>query len=156
MTGGVVPLVKAIIEIANDDCEQEAFKSLKSHIQKYYGSIEENSVIEDEMKLHELISKVMSMTTEMDADSEEFIRLSQEITETKKIISQKRDREIMASVNESRMNEIINEVERLKNCTIKYDDKMTRKLIDCIKVISKNELLIIFKGGIQKTIMIGE
>ena len=54
------------------------------------------------------------------------------------------------------MNEIINTVDVMKNTAIKYDDKITRKLIDCIKVMSKNELLIIFKGGIQKTVMIGE
>ena len=54
------------------------------------------------------------------------------------------------------MNEVINIVDSMKNTTIKYDDKITRKLIDCIKVMSKNELLIIFKGGIQKTVMIGE
>lgn len=36
--------------------------------------------------------------------------------------------------------------------TADYDDSITRKLVDCIKVVSKNELLVIFKGGIEKTV----
>lgn len=149
-------IVKAITEIINEDYGELAFESLKDHIQKYYGTLEQNSVIDYEIKLQKLIKKVMSMTAEIGADSEEFIKLSQEIADTKKIISQKRDKEMVSSANEIRMDEIINTVEKLKNTSIQYDDKITRKLIDCIKVMSKNELLIIFKGGIQKTIIIGE
>ena len=149
-------IVKAITELVNEDNGQLGLNNLKEHIRKYYGNIEEDGVIHDENKLKGLIAKVMSMTAEMGADSEEFVKLSLEIAETKKIISQKRDRQIMASANEERMNELINAVDSMKNTVINYDDKITRKLIDCIKVISKNELLIIFKGGIEKTIMIGE
>lgn len=149
-------IVKAITEVVNEDCSQMALKNLKQHIQEFYGSLEENSVINDEARLQALIKKVMSMTAEMDADNDEFIKLSEEIAETKKIISLKKQKQIIASENESRMNEVINIVDSMKNTTIKYDDKITRKLIDCIKVMSKNELLIIFKGGIQKTVMIGE
>lgn len=149
-------IVEAITEVVNEDCNQMALKSLKQHIQEYYGNMEENSIINDEVKLQSLIKKVMSMTAEMNADNEEFLKLSQEIAETKKLIAQKRQKIIEASANESRMNEILNTVDAMKNTAIKYDDKITRKLIDCIKVMSKNELLIIFKGGIQKTVMIGE
>lgn len=50
------------------------------------------------------------------------------------------------------MNEVLNTLDALKNHPIEYDDKAVRLLIDCIKVLSKNELLVIFKGGIEKTV----
>lgn len=40
-----------------------------------------------------------------------------------------------------------------KNHPIEYDDKAVRMLIECIKVKSGNELLVIFKGGIEKTVL---
>lgn len=149
-------IVKAITEVVNEDCYLSGVKSLKMHIEKYYGTVEENSVIDDEIRLKELVQKVMSMTAEMNADSDEFVKLSQEIAETKQMINLKKQNQVQASSNEGRMRELINIVDIMKNSVIEYDDKITRKLIDCIKVISKNELLIIFKGGIEKTIMIGE
>ncbi|MBQ4081795.1 MAG: recombinase family protein, partial [Clostridia bacterium] len=57
-----------------------------------------------------------------------------------------------AHANEARMNEVLGTLDVLKNHPIDYDDSVTRKLVDCIKVVSKNELLVIFKGGIEKTI----
>lgn len=149
-------VVKAITEVVNEDCYLSGVKSLKTHIQKYYGTVDENTVIDDEIRLKELVQKVMSMTAEMNADSEEFVKLSQEIAETKERINLKKQKQIQASSNECRMQELINTVDVMKNSVIEYDDKITRKLIDCIKVMSKNELLIIFKGGIEKKIMIGE
>lgn len=148
-------VVKAITEVVNEDCYQLGVNNLKRHIQKYYGNAEENSIMDDEIRLKELVQKVMSMTAEMNADSEEFVKLSQEIAQTKEMINLKKQNQVKASSNEGRMQEIINTVDAMKNSVIEYDDKITRKLIDCIKVMSKNELLIIFKGGIEKTIMIG-
>lgn len=50
------------------------------------------------------------------------------------------------------MNEVLTVLNTLKNHPIEYDDAAARQLIDCIKVMSKNELLIIFKGGIEKEV----
>ena len=46
------------------------------------------------------------------------------------------------------------QVEAYTDKIMRNPDWTTRRLIDCIKVMSKNELLIIFKGGIKKTITI--
>ena len=50
------------------------------------------------------------------------------------------------------VNEVLGTLDVLKNHPIDYDDSVTRKLVECIKVVSKNELLVIFKGGIEKTV----
>ena len=131
-----------------------ALKNLQTHIKKYYGSIEDDSIVEDEIRLNTLKDTVVQMAKELDTDSEEFVRVSKEIAEIKNRIALKKQRQMEASANENRMNEVINLTDILKNQPLEYDDKATRRLIDCIKVMSKNELLIIFKGGIKKTITI--
>jgi len=148
-------IVKAINEVANDDNNQLALKNLKTHIKQYYGTLEDNSVYDDEICLNTLIDKVMQMARTEDANNEEFVTLSKEISEVKKRIAEKKQRQSQIATTESRVNEIIDSLNATKSCPIEYDDIATRKLIDCIKVMSKHELLIEFKGGIKKTIMIG-
>ena len=147
-------IVDAIKEVVNDDNNMLALKNLQTHIKKYYGSIEDDSIVEDEIRLNTLKDMVVQMAKELDTDSEEFVRVSKEIAEIKNRIALKKQRQMEASANENRMNEVINLTDILKNQPLEYDDKATRRLIDCIKVMSKNELLIIFKGGIKKTITI--
>ena len=147
-------IVEAIKEVVNDDNNMLALKNLQTHIKKYYGSIEDDSIVEDEIRLNTLKDMVVQMAKELDTDSEEFVRVSKEIAEIKNRIALKNQRQMEASANENRMNEVINLADILKNQPLEYDDKATRRLIDCIKVMSKNELLIIFKGGIKKTITI--
>ena len=145
-------IVEAIQEIVNDNGCQLAIKNLQAHIRMYYGSSDDNSLAADELRLNQLIAEVMNRAKQSDADSEEFLALSQEITETKKRIAAKKEQQIAAHANEARMNEVLGTLDVLKNHPIDYDDSITRKLIDCIKVQSKTELLIVFKGGIEKTI----
>ncbi|MBQ8497926.1 MAG: hypothetical protein IJ489_10810, partial [Clostridia bacterium] len=127
-------------------------KNLQAHIRMYYGSSDDNSLAADELRLNQLIAEVMNRAKQSDADSEEFLALSQEIAETKKRIAAKKEQQIAAHANEARMNEVLGTLDVLKNHPIDYDDSITRKLVDCIKVVSKNELLVIFKGGIEKTV----
>lgn len=145
-------IVEAIQEVANDSGCQTALKNLQTHIRMYYGSTDEDSTVEDEIRLNNLIGEVMQRAKDTDADSVEFARLSQEIAETKKRIAEKKARQMAAGANQDRMNEVLNTLNALQNHPIDYDDKAVRKLIDCIKVISKTELLVIFKGGIEKTV----
>lgn len=118
----------------------------------YYGGNDDNSLVADELRLNQLIAEVMNRAKQSDANSDEFLALSQEIDETKKRIAEKKEQQMSAHANEARMNEVLGTLDALKNHPIDYDDSITRKLIDCIKVVSKNELLVIFKGGIEKTV----
>lgn len=110
------------------------------------------SLAADELRLNQLIAEVMNRAKQIDAASDEFLALSQEIAETKKRIAEKKAQQMTAHANEARMNEVLGTLDALKNHPIDYDDIIARKLIDCIKVMSKSELLIVFKGGIEKTV----
>lgn len=50
------------------------------------------------------------------------------------------------------MGEVLRALNALKNHPLDFDDTAAGQLIDCIKVVSKAELLIIFKSGIEKTV----
>ena len=127
----------------------------------FEGDVKQNIAMVDELAFYAQAYGVAPVSThecfrEVNTDSDEFVRLSKEIAEIKNRIALKKQRQMEASANENRMNEVIGLTEMLKNQPLEYDDKATRRLIDCIKVMSKNELLIIFKGGIKKTIKLGE
>lgn len=114
---------------------------------------DESNTIRDEVRLDQLKEAVMQMAAEGDPTSEDFMALSREISKTKQIIAEKRAGQDQAGTNEPRMNEVLSTLCALKNHPIDYDDNAARQLIDCIKVMTKHELVVIFKGGIEKTIM---
>ena len=64
----------------------------------------------------------------------------------------RKKRQVEAGADQSRMGEVLVSLNALKNHPIDFDDTAARQLIDCIKVVSKTELLVIFKGGIEKTV----
>lgn len=145
-------VVEAIREVVSDDGCQTALKNLQLNIRMYFGDSDENSTVADEAHLNQLIAEVMQKAKNSDADSEEFVKLSVEIAETKKRIAEKKAKQSAVGDNEARMNEVLDALNALKNHPIDYDDRAARQLIDCIKVMSKNEVLVIFKGGIEKTV----
>ena len=49
------------------------------------------------------------------------------------------------------MGEVLRALNALKNHARDFDDNFARQLIDCMKVVYKTELLIIFKSGIENS-----
>ena len=145
-------IVQAIREVIDDNGCQTALKNLQLHIQMYYGGEDDSNTAADEILLNQLKDEVMEKAKSYEADSDDFMRLSQEIAEVKKRIAEKREKQITTGTAQSRMNEVLDMLNILKNHPIEYDDHVVRQLISCIKVITKHELLVIFKGGIEKTV----
>ena len=44
---------------------------------------------------------------------------------------------------------------KLKGHPVEYDEKTVRQLLECVKVVDSETLLIIFRGGIEKEVRIG-
>ena len=70
------------------------------------------------------------------------MKLNKELQEIK---SQKQISDNTRSKAETLIDRIENDPCRLTQ----YDDKIVRKLIECVKAISKKEILIVFKGGYE-------
>ncbi len=51
----------------------------------------------------------------------------------------------------SRLDEIYTIMDGLKNHPMKYDDKIVRQIIECVAIQSKEEIKVIFVGGLTVT-----
>ena len=98
-------VVDAIQQVVNDDGCQAALKNLELHIQMFYGAADENSITNDEMRLKQLKSMVMAGKDNI--AGEDFIALSKEITEVKKVIAEKKKRQVEANANRTRVDKVL-------------------------------------------------
>ena len=136
-------IVHAIRELADQSSLGNAASLLKAHVGIYFGG--DHSVAADELRAKELVGKITdaassgSYTSEMAELVEELNAVKQRITEKKKT-----SQDSAASVQ--RLSEVTKAIDGLKGCSIPFDNHIVRKLIDCICVLSADEIEITFKG----------
>ncbi len=99
--------MNAIQEVVNDDRCQAAFKNLQLHIRMFYGAADENSITNDEMRMEQLKSMVRGMAGKDNIADKDFITMSKEITEVKKVIAEKKKRQVETSADQTRMAEVL-------------------------------------------------
>lgn len=76
--------------------------------------------------------------------------LEQAIKEKREIqnkLDQRKKKQESMKKTKSRLNEIYDVIDILKNHPMSYDDNVVRQVIDCIKVVDKNSVKITFKNG---------
>ena len=144
-------IVECIKQVIKDESGYAVIESLKHHIAMYFTKDDENSTAEDEAKAAELIqaitqaAKTGQFTAEMEGMVEELNRL-------KAVIKDKKSKQSVSEKSTKRMEEIMVTIEELKDTPIAFDNYAIRQIIDCIKVISEDEITIIFKGGFERTV----
>ncbi len=152
------PLHKAIVKAINEyyDCRADVARILKSNVESVLSGLGQSEIQAIEKRLKEidtarsdLISLITSGACDEDKLDSEFAKLYEEETQlSEKLLSLKAqanaDNDTQKKI-ESTLAEIENEKFELKA----FDDVLIRKLIECVKVMSKTELLIIFKGGYE-------
>ena len=57
---------------------------------------------------------------------------------------------------QSRLDDIYTILDGLKNHPMQYDDRIVRQIIECVVVESKEEIKVIFIGGLETTEKLGE
>lgn len=129
-----------------------AVENLRTYIKIYYGDDENCDIYNDELELNRLKNEVIQKAAEVDAESVDFIKLSERITELKKSIAHKQKLQSGCNDNKNRSSDVTNLLNTLKNQPIEYDDYLVRKIVEQIYVISKHELKIVFKGGIEVSV----
>ena len=152
------PLHKAIVKAINEyyDCREDVARILKNNVESVLSGLGQSEIQAIEKRLKEidaarsdLISLITSGACEEDKLDSEFAKLYEEETQLSgKLLSLKAQCKVSADTKEkidSTLAEIENEKFELKA----FDDVLIRKLIECVKVMSKTELLIIFKGGYE-------
>ena len=152
------PLHRAIIQAVNEfyDCGDDVAKILKANVESVLAGMEQSEIkkIEDRLKeidraRNDMISLITSGTCDEDTLDSEFAKLYEEETQLSgKLLSLKAQCKVSDDTKD-KIESTIAEIENSKFQLEAFDDVLIRKLIECVKVISKTEIIIIFKGGYE-------
>ena len=131
-------------------------KTLKEHILQGLSAddMEDNS-LDIQIRIREIDERFQSMLNAVSSetvdtfDSEYVAELMQERTNLQqqlaRIVEQKQKRKSL----ESRLDEIYAIIDGLKNHPMNYDDKLVRQIIECVVVESKEQIKVVFVGGLE-------
>ena len=152
------PLHRAIIQAVNAfyDCGDDVAKILKANVESVLAGMEQNEINKIENRLKEIdkarndmISLITSGTCDEDTLDAEFARLYEEETQLSgKLLSLKAQCKVSDDTKD-KIDSTLAEIENSRFQLEAFDDVLIRKLIECVKVISKTEIIIIFKGGYE-------
>ena len=152
------PLQRAILSAVNEylDCREEIAKILKANIGSVLECQGQQKIINLKNRLKELdkarndiISLITSGGCDEDKMDSEFAKIyAEEQSVNEQLAELKKKAEISADTQD-KIDRAMEMIEHEKFEIEVFDNVIIRKLIDCIKVLSKTEILIIFKGGIE-------
>ena len=92
--------------------------------------------------------ETVSSETENSFDDEKVLELVEEKNKLQAKLLELQKENFKQTIIEKRMDEISNVLNGIKNHPMKYDNEIVRSLIECIVVESKEQINIIFKGGL--------
>ena len=140
-------------------------RTLKDHIMQGLSAddMEDNSLdmqirIKEIDEIFQAMLNAVSSETADDFDSAYVAELMQERNNLQQQLAQIAEQKRKRKSVESRVEEIYAIIDGLKNHPMKYDDKLVRQIIECVVVESKEEIKVIFAGGLEvkEKLSIGE
>ena len=96
-----------------------------------------------------MISLIASGGCDEDKLDSEFAKLYQEEQQLSERLETLKSQNKTSSETQAKLNKIMDMIENEKFELETFDNVLIRKLIECVKVLSKNEILVIFKGGYE-------
>ena len=136
-------IVDAICKLAAESNSVSAIDALKLHTEIYFGG--KDSTAADELRAKELVSKI-TQAASSGSYTAEMAALVKELNEVKQRIATNKQKKKETNAATHRLAEVTEAIESLKGATIQYDDEITRRLVDCVRVLSAEEIEIRFKG----------
>ena len=119
-------------------------------------SIKETKAIEHRLReideaRNDYIYLIASGSTDESALDEQFQKLYAEEQELNQRLENLKLQNKVDTSERDRLDRTIREIDD-NNCELlEYNDILIRKLIECVRVVNKTEIQIIFKGGIETT-----
>ena len=101
---------------------------------------------------NDYISLIASGTMDEEALDEQFQKLYAEEQELNSRLKALEENNSIDKNKRSRITQALQNIDNSSCELTEYNDMLVRKLIECIKVNSKTEITIIFKGGIETTV----
>lgn len=144
-------IVECIKQVVEDESGYAAIENLKHHVNLYFGKGDENSTGEDEARAAELIQAITKAASGGQYTAE-MQSLVEELNMVKATIEEKKLKETAVEKSSERIQDILTAIDELKDTPISFDNEAIRQIVDCIKMMSKDEILIIFKGGFERSV----
>ena len=147
-------IVNAIQKIAQQD--PQLLKNLKSHIERGINdAVREDDSLDIQLRLAAVEKEINELFNTISVDTIESFdeKKAEELLSEKNKLQAELDR--LAELNrkdknkQSRIAEIMDLIDGLKNRTLVYDDRLVRQIIEAIIVESKEKIKIIFIGGYE-------
>ena len=96
-----------------------------------------------------MITLIASGGCDEDKLDSEFAKIFNEEQAVNKRLEELKQKAKVSADTQNRINSAMEMIEDEKFTLEIFDNIIIRKLIECVKVLSKEELLIIFKGGVE-------
>lgn len=104
-------------------------------------------------ELKKMMMELVDLASKSGADEDrydkEFEKISNEIVTLTEILNLEKSKEQIQTEKDLRVDEVLDLIDKQGYQLNKYDDVIVRKLIECIKVVSKEKVKIIFIGGYE-------
>lgn len=151
-------LHKAIIQAINNyySCRNDIARILKANIGTVLECQGQEEIISIENRLKEidtarndLIGLIASGGCDEDKLDSEFAKLYQEEQQFNERLETLKSQNKTSAETQAKLNKIMDMIEHEKFELETFDNVLIRKLIECVKVLSKTEILVIFKGGYE-------
>ena len=151
-------LHKAIIQAINNyySCRNDIARILKANIGTVLECQGQEEIISIENRLKEidtarndLIGLIASGGCDEDKLDSEFAKLYQEEQQFNERLETLKSQNKTSAETQAKLDKIMDMIEHEKFELETFDNVLIRKLIECIKVLNKAEILVIFKGGYE-------
>lgn len=151
-------LHKAIIHAINNyySCRNDIARILKANIGTVLECQGQEEIISIENRLKEidnarndLVNLIASGGCDEDKLDSEFSKLYEEEQQLSERLEILRSQNKTSAETQKKLDKIMDMIEREKFELETFDNVLIRKLIECVKVLDKTEILVIFKGGYE-------
>lgn len=109
----------------------------------------ENRLKEIDQARNDLVSLIASGGCDEDKLDSEFSRLYQEEQQLSERLEMLKSQNKTSADTQKKIDKIMDMIENEKFELETFDNVLIRKLIECVKVLGKTEILVIFKGGYE-------
>ena len=150
-------LHKAVTKAINQFCavSSEVKDILKESLSEVIDPIRNGSIKAAQERLEllgrnvdELISLAVN-TGDTDSSMADIQKFSNEMTALREFIENEKAKQDISERKSAQLEAVLDRLEKEDFCLTEYDDIAARQLIDYIKVVDKNTIIICFKGGVE-------
>lgn len=152
------PLHRAIVKAINEyyNCSDETANILKENVEQVLVGKEQTEIVSIEQQLKDIdkarndyISLITSGACNEDKLDSEFAKLYEEETKLNEKLSILKSKCQITDDTQDKINSTTDEIQKSKFELEEFDNVLVRKLIESVKVMSKTEIIITFKGGYE-------